>query len=152
MLVNNLVVSEQSIELAPNKLAIGTYTSQADNTTGLFENTKNLVGMTTHLTSCVNQKENAQNLNNNTTHLMTCVSQEENAKNLNSKFIDPIMDEMYFIHFQPFYDFSLRTEKYESVGTSVQSNGNVVYYTLSFKSWEKCLLNPISLIRSISNV
>ena len=91
---------------------------------------------------------NAKNLINKFA-MMTCVSQVENAKNLNSKFIDPILDEMLLINFQPFYDFSFIRNQ---VSSRDQEPESMYYYTLNFTNWDKRLFNTLHLNGSLSNV
>ena len=66
--------------------------------------------------------------------VLSCVSNDELQRK--SRVIDPILDEMYMIRFQPFYDFG------RQVGGDWKSPLRDTC-TLRFKSWDERLLNHI---------
>jgi len=73
--------------------------------------------------------------------VLSCVGNESNdyfktsSQNAKpkSRLIDPVLDEMYMIHFQPFHDYVFVRH--------LQHNESVC--RLSFKEWDKRLLNHL---------
>jgi len=155
----NATVSVAHSTETSTKLAETTCNSQTQDAEYLFtQNAKNL------------KKENAKHLlskffESNCEHLqkvsppvnklavMTCISQTENVKNLQSKFIDPILDEMLLIKFQPFYDFifsGVKNSMESEIGT--QAKDKAICYKLHFTDWDKLLFNTLHNKRSLGHV
>jgi len=73
--------------------------------------------------------------------VLTCVGNSEMRRN--GKVIDPILDEMFMIRFQPLSSLELGSRL--EIGTTARrlETGDWGHLTLRFKNWDERLLNHI---------